>query len=249
MADKGIIFSAPMVRALLDGRKTQTRRLAKPRKTPSLLSGEWTDEYVLDPGNADWLLRDLPYAPGDRLYVREAWQVRGTYTDVIEVGYRASQHRSHTEYVEQFPIGTVTRRKGRFPTFPKYGPSIHMPRWASRLWLAVTDVRVQRLQDISEKDAVAEGVVWQEPSEEDLQWAAEQAVEYGTSADLDGVWLVPGTDGGDGRQIWGCTPQQAYQFLWNSLHTEPGTRWQDNPWIVAVSFDVNRGNIDGGANG
>jgi hypothetical protein len=222
MADKGIIFSAPMVRALLDGRKTQTRRLiqptTKPIQTGDILASWPTDAFIRQGARFR-----PPYTPGDRLYVRENFYQFG---------------------------GPVAYAADGAPAFPrKMTPCIHMPRWASRLWLAVTDVRVQRLQDIAEAEAIAEGVVWQEPSEEDLQWAAEQAVEYGTSADLDGVWLVPGTDGGDGRQIWGCTPQQAYQFLWNSLHTEPGTRWQDNPWIVAVSFDVNNGNIDGGAHG
>lgn len=208
MSDKGIIFSAPMVRALLDGRKTQTRRLAKPRSTvrPSLLDGEWSDSYVLDPGNAEWLARDVPYAIDDRLYVREAWSVRGVFSDVVEVGYRASENRGHTEYVEQWPVARAVPGKGKWPAWPKYGPSIHMPRWASRLWLPVTDVRVQRLQECSEVDAIQEGVTLVEETCED--------------------------------------PVEAYGLLWNSLHTAEGERWQDNPWVVAVSFDVHRGNID-----
>lgn len=215
MADKGIIFSAAMVRALLDGRKTQTRRLAKPRGSgPSLLSGEWSDSYVLDLGNAEWLARDIPYAVGDRLYVREAWTVRGQFTDVVEVGYRASERRGHSEYVKQWPVAQAVPGKAKpgrpapkWPEWPKYGPSIHMPRWASRMWLAVTDVRVQRLQECSEGEAMAEG------------WP------------------------GDPGQLW---PLDWYRDLWNSLHTTEGERWQDNPWVVAVTFGVHHGNIDAG---
>lgn len=263
MADKGIIFSAPMVRALLDGRKTQTRRLLKSQPVGRVwdvrrvgtekATGRPAFNFFDDCNQPIYAIPTAygykgeyvaPYASGDRLYVREAFGFNHYEYERGRVpSYRPDdledQHLSYRATEDDCEIRSELR----------YRPSIHMPRWASRLWLAVTDVRVQRLQDIAEAEAIAEGVVWQEPSEEDLQWAAEQAVEYGTSADLDGVWLVPGTDGGDGRQIWGCTPQQAYQFLWNSLHTEPGTRWQDNPWIVAVSFDVNNGNIDGGANG
>lgn len=220
MSTKGIIFSAPMVRALLAGRKTQTRRLIKPKTGPM----EPGDILVSWP--ADSFIRQgakfrPPYAPGDRLYVREAW----AKDDLIPNGVR---------YVATDAIHELRKKR----------PSIHMPRWASRLWLEVTEVRVQRLQDISEADAIAEGIVWQEPTEEDLQWAVDQAVEYGTSADVQGVWTVPGMGGPGKADIWGVTARQSYQFLWNTLHTAPGTRWQDNPWIVAVSFPVHHGNVD-----
>lgn len=217
MADKGIIFSAAMVRALLDGRKTQTRRLAS-FVTPQVATGLW---HCRGNGGGMWNMDDAqvlelahlyaPYAAGDRLYVREAWTVRGRYTDVVEVGYRASARESHTEFVEQWPIDKAVPGKGQWPLWPKYGPSIHMPRWASRLWLEVTDVRVQRLQDISADDAFDEGVKLTDKS-------------CGSVYYFDEV--------------------EDYRDLWNSLHTAPGTTWVDNPWIVAVSFNVNRGNID-----
>lgn len=118
-----------MVRALLAGRKTQTRRLAT---SPLARCGL-----------------------GDRLYVRESFAVRSIFTDVVEVGYSASLQQSHTEYVEQIP---VCRAVGAKVTWPKARPSIHMPRWASRLTLIVEDVRIEPLQAISEADARAEGV-------------------------------------------------------------------------------------------
>lgn len=181
MTDRPIIFSAPMVRALLAGRKTQTRRLAT---SP---------------------LRRCDV--GDRLYVREAFAIRGIYTDFVEVGYAAHRTASHTEYVEQIPVALVTDAK---VTWPKDRPSIHMPRWASRLTLIVEGVKVERLHAISEADALAEGIdriVFPEVGE------------------------------------WGW-PQRKYRQLWDSLHTDEGERWHDNPDVVALTFRVVRGNID-----
>jgi len=152
MAERPIIFSAPMVRALLEGRKTQTRRIIKPH--PVLNSaGLWvwppydsritkktwrgfcqTDDEglrtFLTIGNA------LPYRGGDRLWVREA-----TIRTPAGVAYVADGN-------DHYGAGGKLRAI----------PSIHMPRSASRLTLTVTDVRVERLQDISEEDARAEGI-------------------------------------------------------------------------------------------
>lgn len=119
--ERPILFSGPMVRAILDGRKTMTRRIFKRR------TGITGPE--LDPTFR------CPYgSPGDRLWVRETWAVPETVTF-----YRA------TDY-------------GLLPPGAKWSPSIHMPRRASRLTLEVTDVRIERLHDISEEDARAEGV-------------------------------------------------------------------------------------------
>lgn len=161
MADRPIIFSAPMVLALLEGRKTQTRRVlgrhGEGRGRYNIFNADpaWSDSYVLDPGNAEWRERDTPWKVGDRLWVREAWAAGACAGDMppshlaprfwrVENGglwYRAGGEPAH-------PI--TPRGKWRSP--------IHMPRWASRLTLTVTDVRVQRLQEISEEDALAEGV-------------------------------------------------------------------------------------------
>jgi hypothetical protein len=221
---KGIIFSTPMVRALLAGRKTQTRRLvqaiappAKPRPHDILV------EWPIGDGLVNGAHFRTPYTPGDRLYVREAITVRSVYTDVVEVGYRAHANASHTEFVEQWPVETARDHKGRPPkvTWPQYRPSIHMPRWASRLWLEVTDVRVQRLQEISEADARCEGV----------ERAGDGWRDY------------------QGRFSHMLGPRECFATLWNSLHTVEGERWQDNPWIVAVSFTVHHGNINGASHG
>lgn len=217
MADKGIIFSGPMVRALLAGTKTQTRRLAK----IEMLDGGWmhikgngggclcdSDEDVRRIG-ADY----MPYAPGDRLYVRESCRAEERKSDGRD-GIRYSADGAFIGIANTMVAGANWSALYYYRGRGKDGignavPSIHMPRWASRLWLAVTDVRVQRLQDISEADAVAEGI----------DHAA--VTHFGA-------------------------PSRAYAALWNHLHSaENDHSWEANPWIVAITFTVNRGNIDG----
>lgn len=163
MNERPIAFSAPMVRALLAGTKTQTRRVAKPRRKPSLLEpGAWSDDYVLAPGNREWLMRDCPYGqPGDQLWVRETWATP-PYFDLVrpsdlQVGtsiyYVADGKESLGRHNELSSEATRS-----LPEFWTRRPSIHMPRWASRITLEITGVRVERLQEISASDALAEGV-------------------------------------------------------------------------------------------
>lgn len=185
MTDRPILFSGPMVRAILEGRKTQTRRLisTKPRGHlggVNLFDGTWTDDYVLDPGNVEWRQQIVRYAVGDRLWVRETWSERLEGEAAI---YRADA---------ELPI--------------VWRPSIFMPRWASRLTLTVTDVRVQRLQEISRDDVIAEGITEREGE-------PIAAVVAG--------WHEP------------------YAALWDSLNAKRAP-WASNPWVVAVTFTVER---------
>lgn len=229
-----------MVRAMLDRRKTQTRRLLTPApvweearsKSHGIVADGWAWKGLAafrEETFGDAAVSYTPYAVGDRLYVREAWSVRGVYSDVVEIGYRASENRSHTEYVEQIAVDKAVPGKGKWPQFPSYGPSIHMPRWASRLWLAVTDVRVQRLQDCSEGDAIAEGV----ERIDDPRGTAWKSYETCKDGSPHPHASVPN-----------ASPLTSYRELWESLHTAEGTTWDANPWVVAVSFEVHRGNID-----
>lgn len=221
MTDRPILFSAPMVRALLDGRKTQTRRVAKfvqpdgdgwhIRSSGGGMLG--ADDDDVRAHAADY----APYAVGDRLWVKETWTIGGVFTDCVETRYRAHERASHTEFVEQVPIARV----GNLPKarWPKYASPLHMPRWASRITLTVTDVRVERLQDISNDDALAEGIIEYEPTEE-------EPAEFSH------------TDGGD---VWN-NPRSAYQALWDSINGNGA--WDANPWVAAISFDVHARNID-----
>jgi hypothetical protein len=149
--ERGILFSAPMVRAILEGRKTQTRRVCPE---------SWL--RCLDPDDADERQQALtmcPYGqPGDRLWVRETWGA------VWPGEFPRPLRECKIEYRADLPPG-CTDRPGGWPAeerddaeCPKWRPSLHMPRWASRILLEVTEVRVERLQDISEDDARAEGV-------------------------------------------------------------------------------------------
>ena len=239
MSERPIIFSAPMVRALLDGRKTQTRRVLRPqpfpdtekinadynsrnnraRISPPFRRGGYHDGeinldrvYAASPDRATdnfamfsapavgggAIVEDLVpirYAVGDRLWVREAlsrtldgeWRYRA---DQVMVAMRSDDPRVPAM------IAWAHHKKGDACS------PIHMPRWASRLTLTVTAVRVERLQDISEADAEAEGVVVEGPNV--------------------------------GRRLY----RHGYRLLWGSLH---GPRaWDANPWVAAISFSIER---------
>lgn len=227
MSTKGIIFSAPMVRALLAGTKTQTRRLLRNPEYYGCPTGDCPHETQAECDKAMAGLNAKEangYAAGDRLYVREAvWITPSGWTDSPvnpmgpqrqEVAYKADDRSGYAaDAAKDYKL--------------RLHPSIHMPRWASRLWLEVTEVRVDRLQSISEADAIAEGVtrIWPEGS------LSDSGSNHFTAA-------VPGWS------INAPTARETYALLWQWLHTEPGQRWEDNPWVVAVSFAVHHGNIN-----
>lgn len=146
MAIKPILFNTEMVRAILDGRKTCTRRLVRflPGENP-----QWTgyirDGLMLYNGRNDPCIIKVPYQPGDTLYVRETW----CGLPVNEAGHM----RGHTIYY--YKADGELRPKGWRGT---WHPSIHMPKEAARIWLKVTDVRVERLQEITSEQICREGV-------------------------------------------------------------------------------------------
>jgi len=225
MTDRPTLFSAPMIRALLDGRKTQTRRIIKDRGVmPQFCGGRYDDRSDpecwgwADHGRGEWITIDqwrhwnfVPYRPGDRLWVRETC--------------RAVEHEDGTDAVEYLADGACARiantmqaadQWGKLYQYGKKGPDranregqkvppIHMPRWASRLTLTVTDVRVQRLQEISRGDAMDEGCPFP-------------------------------------NMAHGPNPQDWFAGLWNGLYGLEA--WGANPWVCAISFDVHRCNID-----
>jgi hypothetical protein len=204
--ERPILFSAPMVRALLAGTKTQTRRVRKP-------GGNYRLDLVAP---ADGGPSRCPYgAPGDRLWVREAWMpdppIDDTWASTQWAGCREGK------------IAGVPERF-RHPRFCNYAadwlhgpvlwtPSIHMPRWASRIALEVTNVRVERLQDISEADAIAEGVDRFPGCRQDDDTAAFNRIG---PVDNDSF------------------PIARYAALWESING-PGS-WEANPWVWVVEF-------------
>lgn len=211
MADKGVIFSASMVRALLDGRKTQTRRLIKPTGKPAG-TGDIVVSWPADSAERQGVTFRPPYAPGDRLYVREHWK---TSASLDHVAPRDLPRDCSILLLADNSVPTKAFR----PPWGRHRQGMHMPRWASRLWLEVTDVRVQRVAEMTASDAVAEGIARFNPCDvETWRW--------------------------EPRGPFASWPEGAFQMLWNSLHTKPGERWEDNPFVVAVSFEVHHGNID-----
>ncbi|WP_283177868.1 hypothetical protein [Gemmobacter sp. 24YEA27] len=167
MADKPVLFSGPMVRALLEGRKTQTRRVAM--SADEIARGPWTGATRLHE-TAGWQVRlatfnswqkiPVRYAVGDRLYVREAHAILPRTAYRMSIGTGTIDQREHpTDDYSAAVFREGFDRSGQ----PKWRPGIHMPRWASRITLLVTEVRVERLQDCSEADALAEGVDDRDP--------------------------------------------------------------------------------------
>ena len=153
MKERPIIFSSPMVRAILDGKKTQTRRVVKPQPYANGMPEHWSISE---------LAQFCPYGqPGDRLWVRETWMPDaprdGTWPDTVFYGCKCLPLSLIPEAYQK-PAHCLFRSTWEGGDLVGWKPSIHMPRWASRITLDVTGVRVERLQDISESDAVAEGV-------------------------------------------------------------------------------------------
>lgn len=212
MTVRPILFSAPMVRALLAGRKTMTRRVFKPQpveRADGLFDchGREGGIFAADAATvADWMRDVAPFAPGDMLWVREALDLFPGHAE-----YVADDARVGADSIEAMRwLDRYSRAKA---------PGIHMPRWASRLTLAVTDVRVERLQAISAADAVAEGLVRLKAT---------------------GRYVVA-----PGDQYLGAAahdPRTVYCWLWDGIHG-PGS-WTANPWVVALSFEVIAENVD-----
>lgn len=196
MTERPILFSAAMVRALLAGTKTQTRRVLKPWSGPASLRSSKTvptDLAYLPDGTC--YRQTCPYGQdGDALWVRESWKAHTTFDHLPP----RDIPQSKVWYLSDDGYKAESRTRA----------SIHMPRWASRITLEITEVRVERLQAIREPDARAEGVDY-DPGE-------------------GGTFWVPGA---------GCTSDSAgdaYRKLFESING-PGS-WDANPWVWALSF-------------
>lgn len=222
MKEHPILFSGPMVQAILEGKKTVTRRVVKfpPHTyTPDL---SWVASVNQD-GQGDWVAWgpksvtddfskkaypngggfSCPYGkPGDSLWVRETWQAQ---TQNGQWWHEVKAERELYNWAWTNPVEPAFEA-----TPPRWLPSIHMPRAASRITLKITGVRTERLQDISEADAIAEGI------------------KQGSN----GFWLPGGYDN---------APALAYRDLWDSINGKrPGCDWQSNPWVWVLEFEVSR---------
>lgn len=210
--ERPILFSGEMVRAILDNRKTQTRRVVKWPK--------WSDQT--DPHQIAGLVEHrgiawyeegrpvkrytCPYGvPGDRLWVRESWGL---------VAENSGPHR-----LIRYRATTPTAAMGL-----RWRPSIHMPRWASRLTLDVVSVKVERVQEISEADAAAEGMTT--PMLE-----VDDEVEELSQEDYDSGYFRPKSD---------YSLAGEFSHLWDSINAARGYGWSVNPWCWCLTFRVLR---------
>lgn len=200
--DRPILMSAPMVRATLDGRKTQTRRVIKPQPSAGVRFSPFVASGIEDGHGRE--IR-MPWRPGDRAWVRETWACLDSKPRPgSRVAYRASTDGD------------------RVRVDAPWHPSIHMPRWASRLTLLIEDVRVQRLQDISANDAEAEGICIAGP---DVEIYRREAERYHEAA-----------------RRWNAYRLRQFHNLWNSIYGPDA--WFDNPWVAALTFRPVFANID-----
>lgn len=197
-SESPILFSTPMVEAILGGRKTQTRRVFKG-------IGKWSPESLqemrTDPDKA-WAGSGYP----EKLWVKETW----AYRDAPGLDGPNAAHRAYACKEAVYKAGY----QGKAIT---WRPSIFMRRQDSRLVLDVTGVRLERVQDISADDALAEGIDWKR---------------------LDN-WTV--TYFSDPKSLDACihhTPQAAYRALWDSINAKRGFGWDVNSWVWVISFTV-----------
>jgi hypothetical protein len=211
MTEHPILFSTEMVKAILDGKKTQTRRVINyplnivhcgghPKKlfgnwalsgNNDLIDGVLSYDCQTEVDNSCGGKIKCPYGKvGDHLWVRESHRFThyAKETDFMTLQYPDDAKRI------QRPLGLAIEAINE-----KKRPSIHMPRWASRITLEVTDIRVERVQDITHKDALAEGV------------------EYDVSK-IDGA------------------PLPRFQELWDKINSKRGFGWDVNPWVWVIEF-------------
>jgi len=216
-----ILFNGEMVRAILEGQKTQTRRIGR---MPILYY--WPDtQTMLVKHNKFWEEAILKYPedyapygiPDDRLWVRETFVLENTdevptdgrpYREMEEPGEFGQLLVPHYRATESEPHIVPLDLSDSYDDRTRWHPSIHMPKWASRITLEVMDVRVQRVQEITDDDAWEEGAWW---------WRHDDAA-------------------GPPFYVRKGYNVECFSELWNSIYAKRGLGWDANPWIWAISF-------------
>ncbi len=209
MKSHPMLFTGPMIRAILEGRKTMTRRVMKPQPDSHSFQGWWYPEkghkkalhYANKTHLRHSLARDFaPIQPGDTIWCREThFYCLGSDSTI----YKADTDKRGESLQDN--VGTMNPEKLRWK------PSIHMPRWACRLKLEVVSVRVERVQDITDEDAIAEGVV------------KHYFAQDGVLANDEGMY------------------RPVFKSLWNSINAARGFGWDNNPYVWVYEFKVKEG--------
>ncbi|ENE4901819.1 TPA: hypothetical protein NDT50_000151 [Klebsiella pneumoniae] len=210
MKERGMIFNGEMVRAILDGRKTQTRRPVRFPVLDKNLGCELAGNELAGELSAGNYLNSAFGKPGDRIWVRETWNKYGGL-----LTYRADH-----DWIDDMRKETVCTAK--------WVPSIHMPRWASRILLEITDMRVERLNAISPEDAESEGL---------------ERTNFTGFGDEPGLPSYPEPDVyfDPLKKQWKEYPPEAFAGLWESIYGKES--WNSNPWVWVIEFK----RVEGGA--
>lgn len=224
MRELPIPFSTPMVRAILDGNKIMTRRIVKPQppdEAKTLCGPKTYEPIAIDkdgemyPGspiygaydeNGEWGIK-CPYQPGDHLYVRETWRCVKYDNMDGDLNYGV-EFKDGTRKYFKFDDSERYHQFGKYALKKGWQPSIYLPKEAARIWLEITNVRVERLQEITEEDARAEGCKVYE-----------------------GGYVFPGTSY-DKIGLCHGSPEMAFQVMWGELYPNSDT----NPWVWVISF-------------
>lgn len=202
MRERPILFNSEMVRAILDGRKTMTRRVVKPQPTEShglVYQGMALGKFGKI---SDAEIYCTFGVTGDRLWVREKFRL-----------FNAVEECSHYESCDSMKYhNTPMYYADAIDNESKWKPSIHMPRSASRINLEITEVRVERLQDITVEDVVCEGI----------SPAMRTKFGYSCEESEENFWIKEGRD--------------TFRMLWDSLNLKRGYGWDANPWVWVIGF-------------
>lgn len=220
--ERPILFNGEMVRAIrreVDP-KWQTRRVISPQPEcyrgtqawnldiPLMKWGKRPDIHTIESHGRDFLPQYCPYGqPGDRLWGRETWALVPRTAYLGSEGVQQTLRPGDDHDAAVYRAGWIQSEPGR------WRPSIHMPRWASRITLEITGIRVERVQEISEEDAEAEGIECFDPESDGS------------------VCRVPGLTDWD----YYCA-RDAYKDLWDSINKARGYDWDSNPWVWCLSF-------------
>lgn len=234
-----------MVRAILENRKTQTRRVIKPQPVDIDETGPYIQVPITDPDCSSLTFMDrkhidCPYQVGQILWVRESIY---KHTMLPECG--ATYFADATPVMGVGPSGSWCGRAIGWPWKRDVLPSIHMPRWASRITLEITGVRVERLHEISEEDAKAEGVDYlfsQKDCETVVGIVGTKPEDHGYKNYL---WHGDFGSYGMGNKQSDAWPYQfsgyenavgSFSSLWEKIHAKLGYPWESNPWVWVIEF-------------
>lgn len=221
MSESPILFSAPMIRAILDGAKTMTRRMAKVPEwatVPKVDAAKGVVDWYAAEGSDRWVRNRCPYGKvGDVLWCREAWQAWFT-DDGVERDWKDTPQPRRT----QDRMARIVYCAADPKAAKRWVTPLFMPRWASRITLRVTGIRVERLHTITEADATAEGV--------EHYWSS---LDYDRAKAISNVWSSVAA-----RRGWGKSPPDyrgAFGALWHEINGEAS--WNADPFVWVVEFE------------